>query len=293
MIPNYLLRDAAEVVYFIEFNKRQVTGWNSRMDPIKTIITIDSPVQNDDGVNVTLHTYLGHPGSVVEHDDVSFLNDGRVLFRGKDVMKDNPEDYPDWVQKNMEYFRETYWDKYMGPNALSEEEIETEKQEYFESKRKDSGKSKESTEVTKDRDDLKEDRIFIAFFKNKETGKSLLRGPFTNSNDKKYYVSNYKDNQRVILPGGLIKEMPGDKGYYIAGDRDFTDSFDLNISRFDKDEKQWKKTGTISLTDYANYRKDEDKAYSMKKLKAAKSAANDVDVSYSDSNAVDTDTPEI
>ena len=131
MIPNYLLRDAAEVVYFIEFNKRQVTGWNSRMDPIKTIITIDAPVQNDNGVDVTLHTYLGHPGSDVEHDDVSFLNDGRVLFRGKDVMEDNPEDYPDWVQKNMAYFRETYWDKYMGPNALSEEEIETEKQEYF------------------------------------------------------------------------------------------------------------------------------------------------------------------
>jgi hypothetical protein len=120
----------------------------------------------------------------------------------------------------------------------------------------------------------KKDQTYINFFRNKESGRSTLMGPFKNDKGTEYFTSDFKDNQRVMIPASIVKTKKDGTGYFIQGNEEFMKRT-LNVSAKGADGK-YASAGTVTLADYAEYRAEANKAYSAKKLEEAKKAAEEV-----------------
>lgn len=129
----------------------------------------------------------------------------------------------------------------------------------------------------------KKEQTYINFFRNPETGKSTLMGPFKTPSDKEYYTSDYKDNQRVMIPGKIVKAKKDGTGYFINGSEDFLKSQKLNVSVKGEDGK-YGPAGEITLADYAEYREAQNQAYRAKvnEAKAAEKEGAEVEAPEAD-----------
>ena len=135
-------------------------------------------------------------------------------------------------------------------------------------------KAKKEAEV-KAPEEKKEQR-FINFFRNPGTGQSSLQGPFQTPSGKDYYASDYKDGQRVMIPGKLVKTKKDGTGYFVMGNEEFMANQKITVSAKGKGEDaKFEKVGEISLADYADYRDEANKAYSAAKAAAAAEAAEE------------------
>jgi hypothetical protein len=99
-------------------------------------------------------------------------------------------------------------------------------------------------------------------------------GPFKNDKGTEYFTSDFKDNQRVMIPASIVKTKKDGTGYFIQGNEEFMKRT-LNVSAKGADGK-YASAGTVTLADYAEYRAEANKAYSAKKLEEAKKAAEEV-----------------
>lgn len=135
----------------------------------------------------------------------------------------------------------------------------------------------------------KKDQTYINFFRNKETGRSTLMGPFKNDKGTEYFTSDFKDGQRVMIPASIVKTKKDGTGYFIQGNDEFMKRT-LNVSAKGADGK-FASAGQVTLADYADYRAEANKAYSAKKLADAKAAA--AEAAEPEADAVEADGPEM
>jgi len=116
----------------------------------------------------------------------------------------------------------------------------------------------------------KKDQTYINFFRNKETGRSTLMGPFKNDKGTEYFTSDFRDGQRVMIPASIVKAKKDGTGYFIQGNDKFMDRT-LNVSAKGADGK-FAAAGTVTLSEYAKYRDEANKEYSAAKKKALEEA---------------------
>ena len=135
----------------------------------------------------------------------------------------------------------------------------------------------------------KKDQTYINFFRNPESKRSTLMGPFTNDKDTENITSDYENGQRVMSSSLIGKTKNEGTGYFIQGDDKFMKDHTLNVSAKGADGK-FAAAGTVTLADYAKYRETANKAYSAKKLAEAKAA---VEAAAPEADAVEADGPEM
>lgn len=135
----------------------------------------------------------------------------------------------------------------------------------------------------------KKDQTYINFFRNPESKRSTLMGPFTNDKGTEYFTSDYENGQRVMIPSKIVKTKKDGTGYFIQGDDKFMKDHTLNVSAKGADGK-FAAAGTVTLADYAEYRAKANKEYSAKKLAEAKAA---VEAAAPEADAVEADGPEV
>ena len=108
----------------------------------------------------------------------------------------------------------------------------------------------------------KKDQRFINFFRNPKTEKSTLQGPFQTPSGKDYFTSDYKDGQRVMIPGKLVKAKKDGTGYFVMGNEDFMANQKIAVSaKGEGKDAKYEKVGEISLADYADYRDEANQKY--------------------------------
>ena len=121
-------------------------------------------------------------------------------------------------------------------------------------------------------------------------GKGTLHGPFTNPKGTEYFTSDFKDNQRVMVPASIVKARSNGTGYFIQGDDDFMNSHTLNISAKNPETGKFEANGTVTLAEYGAYRDDANKAAAKRKLEQNKKAA---EAAAPEADAAEADGPEV
>lgn len=143
-------------------------------------------------------------------------------------------------------------------------------------------------------------QTYINFFKNKESGKSTLVGPFKNEKGTEYYTSAFKDGQRVMIPATLKtkdgKEIPfvhqknDGTGYFIRANEDFMKSFKLNTSK--KEGDNWVAAGEVTLGEFGEFRNAQNKEYSEAKRAEYKAQKEAAEAGAVETEAVEAEGPE-